>query len=136
MELSKTLEPLAPLRAKINVVNGLFNKQATGVGIHPGQTGNILSCAAVQKGADATGGISVVTAADLYDAPEQVLARVRDALVVRGATGSRRHFKTEWLRYFTALNVVTAVMRDARSSTSGTDRLTAVMRTISDPGDG
>ena len=80
--------------------------------------------------------ISVVTAADLYDAPEQVLARVRDALVVRGATGSRRHFKTEWLRYFTALNVVTAVMRDARSSTSGTDRLTAVMRTISDPGDG
>jgi very-short-patch-repair endonuclease len=46
--------------------------------------------------------IIVVTAADLYDAPEQVLARVRDALVERGATGIRRHFKTEWLRYFTA----------------------------------
>lgn len=44
----------------------------------------------------------VVTAADLYDAPEQVLARVRDALIERGATGIRRQFKTEWLRYFTA----------------------------------
>jgi very-short-patch-repair endonuclease len=42
--------------------------------------------------------IIVVTAADLYDAPEQVLARVRDALVERGATGIRRHFKTECLR--------------------------------------
>src|SRR5262249_37678122 len=36
MKLSKTLEPVAPLRAKLNVVNGLFNKNATGVGIHPG----------------------------------------------------------------------------------------------------
>src|SRR3954465_12101814 len=31
MELGKSLQPLAPLRAKINVVNGLFNKNATGV---------------------------------------------------------------------------------------------------------
>ena len=37
MELSKTLEPLARLRTKLNVVTGLFNKHATGVGIHPGQ---------------------------------------------------------------------------------------------------
>jgi hypothetical protein len=59
MELSKSLEPLAPLRAKINVVHGLFNKHATGVGIHPGQTGNILSGAALQKGAELKGGISV-----------------------------------------------------------------------------
>jgi very-short-patch-repair endonuclease len=44
----------------------------------------------------------VVTAADLYDAPDQVLARVRDALIERGALGIRRQFKTEWLRYFTA----------------------------------
>ena len=29
MELSKSLQPLAPLRAKLNVVSGLFNKQAT-----------------------------------------------------------------------------------------------------------
>src|SRR5262245_30862716 len=43
MELGKTLEPLAPLKRKLNVISGLFNKAATGVGIHPGQTGNILS---------------------------------------------------------------------------------------------
>src|SRR3982750_1021100 len=43
MELSKTLEPLAPFKSKLNVVSGLFNKNATHVGIHPGQTGNILS---------------------------------------------------------------------------------------------
>src|SRR5262245_36434457 len=43
MELSKSLEPLAPFKSKLNVISGLFNKQATGVGIHPGQTGNILS---------------------------------------------------------------------------------------------
>src|SRR2546421_8716861 len=30
MELGKSLEPLAPLRTKLNVVNGLFNKNATG----------------------------------------------------------------------------------------------------------
>src|SRR5262249_41130545 len=59
MELSKSLEPLAPLKTKLNVINGLFNKQATGVGIHPGQTGNILSGAALQKGAVLKGGISV-----------------------------------------------------------------------------
>ena len=59
MELSQSLEPLAPLKTKLNVINGLFNKQATGVGIHPGQTGNILSGAPLQKGAVLKGGISV-----------------------------------------------------------------------------
>lgn len=59
MELGRCLEPLSPLKAKINVVNGLFNKHATGVGIHPGQTGNILSGAALQKGAELKGGVSV-----------------------------------------------------------------------------
>lgn len=59
MELSKSLEPLAPLKTKLNVISGLFNKHATGVGIHPGQTGNILSGAALQKGAVLRGGISV-----------------------------------------------------------------------------
>ena len=59
MELGRALEPLTPLKAKINVVHGLFNKHATGVGIHPGQTGNILSGAALQKGAELRGGISV-----------------------------------------------------------------------------
>lgn len=59
MELSKSLEPLAPLKTKLNVITGLFNKHATGVGIHPGQTGNILSGAALQKGAVLRGGISM-----------------------------------------------------------------------------
>jgi hypothetical protein len=59
MELSQSLEPLTPLKTKLNVINGLFNKHATGVGIHPGQTGNVLSGAALQKGAELKGGISV-----------------------------------------------------------------------------
>lgn len=59
MELSQTLQPLAPFKNRLNVVNGLFNKQATGVGIHPGQTGNILSGAALQKGAVLKGGVSI-----------------------------------------------------------------------------
>src|SRR5947209_3900085 len=50
MELSKSLGPLSDLRPRLNVITGLFNKHATGVGIHPGQTGNILSGAALQKG--------------------------------------------------------------------------------------
>jgi hypothetical protein len=59
MELSKSLEPLASLRPRLNVISGLFNKAATGVGIHPGQTGNILSGAALQKGAVLRGGVSM-----------------------------------------------------------------------------
>ena len=59
MELSRSLEPLAPLKSKLNVISGLFNQYATGVGIHPGQTGNILSGAALQKGAVLKGGISL-----------------------------------------------------------------------------
>jgi hypothetical protein len=59
MELSKSLEPLTALRSQLNVVSGLFNKNATGVGIHPGQTGNILSGAALQKGAVLRGGVSM-----------------------------------------------------------------------------
>jgi uncharacterized protein DUF1552 len=59
MELSKSLQPLEPLRPRLNVVSGLFNKHAMGVGIHPGQTGNILSGAALQKGPVLHGGVSV-----------------------------------------------------------------------------
>src|SRR5437763_1110714 len=59
MTLGKSLEPLAPFKTRLNVVTGLFNKNATGVGIHPGQTGNILSGAALQKGAVLKGGVSM-----------------------------------------------------------------------------
>ena len=58
MELGKSLAPLEPFKTKLNVVNGLFNKPSTGVGIHPGMTGNILSGMPLQKGAVLRGGIS------------------------------------------------------------------------------
>ena len=59
MQLSQSLQPLAPLRTKLNVINGLFNRPAVGVGIHPGQTGNILSGMPLMKGAVLGGGISM-----------------------------------------------------------------------------
>ena len=59
MELGRCLEPMESLKSKMNFVSGLFNQSAVGVGIHPGQTGNILSGAALQRGAELRGGISV-----------------------------------------------------------------------------
>jgi hypothetical protein len=50
MQLSRTLEPLAPLKKKINVIDGLFMKPLTGQGIHPAQTGSLLSGATIQRG--------------------------------------------------------------------------------------
>ncbi|HLX64800.1 MAG TPA: DUF1552 domain-containing protein [Planctomycetota bacterium] len=59
MELGKSLEPLAPLKTKLNFITGLFNLHATGVGIHPGQTGNILSGASLKRGSELRGDISM-----------------------------------------------------------------------------
>src|SRR6266545_8290906 len=59
MKLSKSLAPLEPLKKKINVINGLFNKPAVGMGIHPGQTGNLLSGVPIQKGPIVRSGITV-----------------------------------------------------------------------------
>lgn len=59
MVLSKSLQPLEPFKTKLNVLNGLFNKPSTGVGIHPGMTGNILSGMPLTKGAVLHGGISI-----------------------------------------------------------------------------
>jgi hypothetical protein len=59
MKLSKTLAPLEPLKQKINVIEGLFVKALTGQGIHPGQTGSLLSGAHISKGAIIHSGISV-----------------------------------------------------------------------------
>lgn len=59
MQLGRSLQPLAELRPKLNVITGLFNRSATGVGIHPGQTGNILSGAALQRGSVLRGGTSM-----------------------------------------------------------------------------
>lgn len=59
MQLSKTLSVLEPLKHKINVIEGLFNKESTGKGIHPAQTGNLLSGAPIQKGAVIRSAVSV-----------------------------------------------------------------------------
>ena len=58
MELGPSLEPLMPLRERLNVIGGLFNEAATNVGIHPGQTGNLLSGARLTKGPEIRGGVS------------------------------------------------------------------------------
>src|SRR5688572_4985449 len=59
MVLSKTLEPLEPLKHKINVIHGLFHKRAVGHGIHPAQTGSLLSGANIQKGPILKAGVTV-----------------------------------------------------------------------------
>jgi hypothetical protein len=65
MKLSKTLEVLAPLKKKINVIDGLFLKALTGQGIHPAQTGSLLSGATIQRGPVLRSGMTI----------DQVLAR-------------------------------------------------------------
>jgi hypothetical protein len=59
MQLSKTLQPLEPLKQKINVIDGLYVQALTGQGIHPAQTGSLLSGAHISKGAIIHSGISV-----------------------------------------------------------------------------
>ncbi|MES1166908.1 MAG: DUF1552 domain-containing protein, partial [Pseudomonadota bacterium] len=58
MVLGEALAPIEPIKHRVNFVKGLFNKAATGVGIHPGMTGNLLSGAALTKGAELHGGVS------------------------------------------------------------------------------
>jgi hypothetical protein len=59
MKLSLSLSPLEPLKKKVNVINGLFNKQSTGQGIHPAQTGSLLSGAPITRGPVIHAGITV-----------------------------------------------------------------------------
>lgn len=59
MELGESLKPLEPLKTKINVIDGLFNKKATGQGIHPAMTGNLLSGVQIRKGSIIQGGITI-----------------------------------------------------------------------------
>lgn len=59
MKLSKSLSPLESLKGKINVIHGLFNKGAMGLGIHPPQTGSLLTGATLTKGATLRSGVSV-----------------------------------------------------------------------------
>ncbi|HEY0266362.1 MAG TPA: DUF1552 domain-containing protein, partial [Rhizomicrobium sp.] len=59
MKLGKTLMPLEPLKQKINVIEGLYVKTLTNEGIHPGQTGSLLSGVPITKGALIHSGVSV-----------------------------------------------------------------------------
>ena len=59
MKLGRSLTPLEPLKTKITVINGLFNRPAVGMGIHPAQTGNLLSGVPIQRGPILESGITV-----------------------------------------------------------------------------
>jgi len=59
MQLSKTLSVLEPIKSKVNVIDGLFVESMTGNGIHPAQTGGLLSGAEIQKGAVIRSGVSI-----------------------------------------------------------------------------
>ncbi|HZS05666.1 MAG TPA: DUF1552 domain-containing protein [Blastocatellia bacterium] len=59
MKLGRTLQPLEPVKKKINVINGLFNQMSVGIGIHPGQTGSLLSGAPILKGPIVRAGITM-----------------------------------------------------------------------------
>jgi hypothetical protein len=59
MKFGRTLEVLEPFKQKVNVIHGLFHKRATGMGIHPAQTGCLLSGAHIQKGAIVKAGTTI-----------------------------------------------------------------------------
>jgi len=59
LKLTGTLEILEPLKSKVNVIDGLYNQEAMNKGIHPAQTGCLLSGAHLTKGAIIHSGISV-----------------------------------------------------------------------------
>ena len=59
LELGESLAPLEPIKSKINLIDGLFNKEATGQGIHPAMTGNLLSGVPIRKGSIIHGGITI-----------------------------------------------------------------------------
>ena len=59
LKLGESLAPLEPIKTKINVIDGLVNKAATGQGIHPAMTGNLLSGVPIRKGSIIHGGITI-----------------------------------------------------------------------------
>src|SRR5258706_14605119 len=59
MKLSLSLSPLEPLKNKINFINGLFNKNSTGQGIYPAQTGSPLTSAPMTTASVVHPGISL-----------------------------------------------------------------------------
>jgi hypothetical protein len=81
MVLGKTLQPLEPIKTKINVIDGLYVPELVGEGIHPGQTGSLLSGAHITKGALVHSGVSVdqmIAAQTGQDSPQQSLVLACD----------------------------------------------------------
>jgi hypothetical protein len=81
MKLSRTLEPLESIKTKINVLDGLYVPALVGQGIHPGQTGSILSGSSIAKGALIHSGISVdqmIANAVGQDTPQQSIVLACD----------------------------------------------------------
>src|SRR5262245_61048318 len=71
MELGRSLEPMAPLERKMICISGLFSKQATRVGLRPGQTRQIRSGASLERRAGLKGGAVLKVGVSM----DQVLAR-------------------------------------------------------------
>ena len=84
MKLSKSLAPLEPIKKKINVINGLFNKPAVGMGIHPVQTGNLLY--GVQPFDAIAIGLRILA---LLGSEEVCVCHIHDTLHVPQPTASR-----------------------------------------------
>ena len=59
MQLGRVLEPLAPFRKQLLVINGLYNQEAGKGGIHSAQTGNLLTGAPLEGGGGIRSGISL-----------------------------------------------------------------------------
>ena len=57
MELGESLEPLAPFKRHLNIINGLYNQQAGGG--HARCAGNILSGVALLRGREIRGAVSM-----------------------------------------------------------------------------
>lgn len=59
LALGKVLEPLAPFKERLLLINGLFNAEALKGNIHSSQTGNLLSGAPLASGGEIRSGTSI-----------------------------------------------------------------------------
>ncbi|MFM7320681.1 MAG: DUF1552 domain-containing protein [Armatimonadota bacterium] len=135
MTFNKSLTPLEPLKAKVNVINGLYNRPSTGVGIHPGMTGNILSGMPLTRGAVLHGGISV----DQVIAAKLGQATIQPSLVLaceKPLTGYHEsNFSMAYSSYISWLNadspvpseVYPSLAFDSLFDNNGSQRMTSVL---------
>jgi hypothetical protein len=135
MVLSKSLAPLEPLKQKLNFISGLYNRPSTGVGIHPGMTGNILSGMPLTRGAVLHGGISV----DQVLAAKLGQATIQPSLVLaceKPLTGYHEsNFSMAYSSYISWLNadspvpseVYPSLAFDSLFDNNGSQRMTSVL---------